>query len=78
MEHDDGADHLPPPIVDRGGSVFDGRLVTVSSNEEAVRRQPNTSVELDGLVHRVAHGFARRGVDDLKDVREGPAHRLLP
>ena len=76
LEHDHCADHLPSRIVDRRGGVFDGRLDPVAPDEEAVRGQPDDSVELDGLVHRVPRGFARRGVDDVEHLGERPAQRL--
>ena len=49
MEHHDGADHLPAPIVDGGGGVFDGRLEPVAPDEQAVRREADGAVELNGL-----------------------------
>ena len=77
LEHDHRADHLPAPVVDRGGGVFDGRLEPVAPDEEAVGGQADDSVELNGLVHRVPRGFARRGVNDVEYLGERPAQRLL-
>jgi hypothetical protein len=77
MEHDDGADDLSGPIVDRRCGIFDRHLDPVAPHQEAVRCQADDAIELHRLLHRVARRFTSRAVDDPEDVGERPAQSLV-
>ena len=52
--------------------------MSVTPDQNAVRRQVHGSAKLNGHGHRIGDGLASRGVPDLQDFGRGSACRLLP
>ena len=75
--HDHGTRHPPAAVVDRRGRIFNGEFGPVAPYQDAVRSQTYGLVFLYRLLHRIARGFARYAVDNLKDFGKGTTYGLL-
>ena len=77
-EDDDCAGRVPCPIVDGGDGILDRNFMSVTPDQNAVRRQVHGSAMRNGHGHRIGDGLASRGVPDLQDFGHRSACRLLP
>src|ERR1700689_5249453 len=77
MEYHDGAGHLSAAVMDGCGRIFDTSLKALPAYKNAVGGKAQSFIFANRYGHRVARGFACSNVDDLQDLLDCPALRLL-